>query len=75
MPETKSRFEALGAMPGKMGPEEFRAHIHGELQRWAKVCATSGKTRLSSEGLAMPQKPLAVAIEPWESGSSSRATG
>ncbi len=41
-PETRRRLEALGVEVADMGPEEFRAHIRSELQRWAKVVRDAG---------------------------------
>jgi tripartite-type tricarboxylate transporter receptor subunit TctC len=41
-PETKKRFEAEGADPLKMGPDEFSRFIAAETAKWARVVKEGG---------------------------------
>ena len=41
-PEFQSRLQAMGMEPGGGGPEEFRAHIRLESERWRKLVHDAG---------------------------------
>jgi tripartite-type tricarboxylate transporter receptor subunit TctC len=41
-PEVKTRLQTMGMEAASAGPEEFRAHIHREIERWRKVVRDAG---------------------------------
>jgi tripartite-type tricarboxylate transporter receptor subunit TctC len=41
-PEVKAKLEAHGAEPVGSTPDEFKAFLHAEVQRWEKVVQSSG---------------------------------
>jgi len=42
MPDVKARLETFGMEPASAGPEQFAAHIHSEMKRWAKLVRDAG---------------------------------
>lgn len=44
LPEVSEGFQARGAEPSPLGPNEFSAFVKKELEKWAKVVAATGMT-------------------------------
>lgn len=42
MPDVKERLASLGLDTADLGPEQFSAHIHSEVQRWGKLVRDAG---------------------------------
>ena len=41
-PEIKARFADVGTVPMVLSPEEFRAYIAAEFEKWDKVVKVAG---------------------------------
>jgi tripartite-type tricarboxylate transporter receptor subunit TctC len=44
MPEVKDKLDQQGAIRTPLTPEQFRAFIKDDVQKWAKVVKASGAT-------------------------------
>ena len=42
LPETRQRFQALGGVPLRLGPEEFATWVKAETEKWATVIKKEG---------------------------------
>ena len=43
-PDVKNKFGAQGVQPGTTTPQEFKAYLKSEVEKWAKVVKASGMT-------------------------------